>query len=226
MRTRMTILALLGIGSMALGGCGGGGTAPPPANARLRMANFAAGAPNADMYGASKLIGANLAFGQVSSYTSMSSGDARVFARQAGTSTTLADNLINLGLNPGTDYTLILMANSPGAYLLGATIDERRTIPSNEVRTRYFHLAPDVADTIQVVLNGVPYTRIDQGDILFPYYPQAPGAYYAVFRMRKDTTVVFAADTLRFTGGLRYTIVLSGLSHGPNYRITTLVDSM
>ncbi|MBI5836738.1 MAG: DUF4397 domain-containing protein [Candidatus Eisenbacteria bacterium] len=226
MRMRILAMALLGLAAVTAAGCGKD-PVQPAAKARLRMAHFAPTAPNADLWAGSSALGANLNFEKATGYTTVDATDFRVKALEAGKTDVLADNLLYIALAASRDYTCILTESPVGHYALALTIDDHSAISSSQAKLRFFHLSPDVADTLQLVLNGLATGGLARNDTNRQYYPVTPGTYAMKFRLYRDTTRVLAEREVELEGGKRYTLIFSGVNTGgPGYRMTVLNDTL
>lgn len=219
---RRTVLKGLGAGAALL--IGGTGTVlandhrPDSAGdeAGLRVAHASPDAPAVDIYVDGAKAVADLAFGTVTEYLELPSGEYDIAVNVAGTTTTVfsADDValaaedytaVALGevFGDDTEFTISLFEDTNGA-----------NIGDDEARVRAIHASPD-APAVDVTVNGGALTLFD--GVAFGEssgYTVVPAASYDV-EIRPDTAdndgpVVFEAAGVSLSGGSTYTVFALG----------------
>jgi hypothetical protein len=174
-------------------------------------------------------VATDLAYATASSYTSVSSGSQTLDVEQSGSSSSVANQSINL--SGGDDYTILLANYSSSVAVV--TLTDNNTAPSSgDANLRVIHAAPALqAVDIYVVAPGTALASVtpSASDISFEsattYLPLAAGTWEIYFTLTGEKQAYIDSGPLSLTSGYVYSLVgLDGSAGGYTSALVTDVD--
>ena len=181
----------------------------PPIEPSLRILHAVPNAPNVDVYLNGSLITSNLAFGKISKYSQLSSGEYEFQLFKAGT---YVKPLLsqNIQLIANANYTVSIVTLSNNLYLFRLKDDN---VPINKSKSflRFINLSSNAPLLSLALPNGV--TLFNEAEYLETtgYYQLSPGIYNFKVLLGSSQITTKYIKNITLDGGNFYTIYIIGL---------------
>ncbi len=151
------------------------GSALAHETAWVRVVHAAPAAGNVDVYVDQQKLLSSFAFGSVTGYVQLGSGEHRVEVAPAGAGSNASVIDVHVWVKGGVYYTVAALSNKDAKFSLKAFVDSN-CVPDDKASVRVYHLSPDagpvnVAVGDKTVMKDLAY-RYASG-----YLKVAPGAY-------------------------------------------------
>ncbi|MDW8325618.1 MAG: S8 family serine peptidase [Anaerolineales bacterium] len=193
--------------------------------ARLRLAHFAAGATNVNVFLNGEPVLVNVAFRTITDYAVLQPGAYRLQITPAGqTQPALAET--TLTLEPGQDYTVASLEAAGAPFLL--TLADNLSAPAAEyVHVRFINTASEGRAIDIALANGGPVLVSNLAFAQASDYVTLPASRHAFEVLDTETSARLTTSTaLTFNGGRTYTGYLAGIPSGTGSRTFVLEWSM
>ena len=181
----------------------------PPIEPSLRILHAVPNAPNVDVYLNGSLITSNLAFGKISKYSQLLSGEYEFQLFKAGT---YVKPLLsqNIQLIANANYTVSIVTLSNNLYLFRLKDDN---VPINKSKSflRFINLSSNAPLLSLALPNGV--TLFNEAEYLETtgYYQLSPGIYNFKVLLGSSQITTKYIKNITLDGGNFYTIYIIGL---------------
>ena len=184
----------------------------PPIEPSIRILHAVPTAPNVDVYLNGSLITSNLAFGKISKYSQLSSGEYEFQLFKAGTYVKpLLSQNIQLIANANYTVSIVTLAN---ALYLFRLKDDNVPVTKSQAFLRFINLSSNAPLLSLALPNGV--TLFNEAEYLetTSYYQLSPGIYnFEVLFASSDVTAKYIKN-ITLVGGKFYTIYILGVFNG------------
>jgi hypothetical protein len=203
------VLILAGCGGSDQSGSGGGSQ---QGQSRVRVIHASPDAPNLDAYAGDTKVFTDVAYGTASAYVSVNSGQRRFRFRQTGSSTNMAE--VVMDFPKGEDYTCLAMRSAASMSIL-VLDDENHALPSaGKFKVRIVHASPSAgAADVYVLTPGEDINAATPKvvNLLFnsssDYLEYTAGAGEIILTQTGTKTVVVDSGAVTFAAGQIRTIV-------------------
>ncbi len=198
--------------------------ASPDADARVRVAHMSPDAPEVDVWVDGSVAFSGVAFGELTDYATLPTGDYLVQVEPAG----------NMGAGPfvisatlslsDTDYTVA--ATDVLSTITPVVLEDDNSAPmAGMSHVRFVHASPD-APAVDITL---PDGTVLFGDYEFQefssYLPVAAGNYDLEVRLAGTDTVVLSLPGLTFNDGTVYSVFAAGFAGGGTPGLTAFLSA-
>lgn len=206
----LLVLILAGCGGSDQSGSGGG-SQQGQSRVRVIHAYASPAAPNLDAYAGDTKIFTDVAYGTASAYVSVNSGQRRFRFRQTGSSSNMAE--VVMDFPKGEDYTCLAMGSASMSILV--LDDENHALPSaGKFKVRIVHASPSAgAADVYVLAPGEDINAATPKvvNLLFnstsDYLEYTAGAGEIILTQTGTKTVVVDSGAVTFAAGQIRTIV-------------------
>lgn len=184
----------------------------PRIETSVRILHAVPNAPNVDVYLNGSLITSNLAFGKISKYSQLSSGEYEFQLFKAGT----YDKPLlsqNIQLIANANYTVSIVTLSNNLYLFRLK-DDNVPINKSESFLRFINLSSNAPLLTLRLPNGI--ILFNQAEYLETtgYYQLSPGIYNFEILLGASESPTKYIKNITLDGGKFYTIYIIGLFNG------------
>ena len=198
--------------------------AAPAADAQVRVAHMSPDAPNVDVWVNGAYAFQNVAFGEVTKYATLPTGDYLVQVEPTGAGGA-GPFVISATLSlSDTDYTVA--ATDILSTITPVVLEDDNSAPmAGMAHVRFVHASPD-APAVDITL---PDGTVLFGDYEFQeasgYLPVAAGTYDLEVRLAGTDTVVLNLPGLTFNDGTVYTVFAAGFAGGGSPGLTAFLSA-
>ena len=159
-----SIFSMLAVATILISSCKNDDPEPVVyGSAKIRVVNAVNGSSAQDFYqGNTKMSTTAVAYGEFSSYLTISAGNSTISFKNAGTTTTTVSQ--NIGAYTDASYTAFTASNSAGGVQIVGFEDDTVVPASGKAKVRFVNLGPAFNNTINVTAtSGAIVTGLQLG---------------------------------------------------------------
>ncbi|WP_340099593.1 DUF4397 domain-containing protein [Salinibaculum salinum] len=173
----------------------------------VRVGHCSPDAPNVDIHVDGNLAFQDVAFEDISEYTTLSAGNHDIRITPAGADAPLVD--APLALHSDTKYTILATGMLDN---IEATVfeDDPGEVPSGKAHVRFIHASPDAPRVTVQVADGPKLFRRMKYRKMSDYEQVDAGSYDIEAVAKRGEEPVLRLSDLQFDGGGAYTVIAVG----------------